>query len=163
MGGVFGTRKTLLLEHEEQRKKVGERFSITFEKAKGNASCEDLTRDINRMREILRVFGPQAGYLKNTKQLKGQPMKAEEARRISEQRLSDPEPLLKLAYDRIKNAADRGEKSIRDPFQRLRKVASPELMRDAVQRLREDGYTVKYHENPDPGDPKSSGYIEVSW
>ncbi|MFA5375839.1 MAG: hypothetical protein WC455_08850 [Dehalococcoidia bacterium] len=58
MGGVFGTRKALLLEHEEQRKKVGERFSITFEKAKGNASCEDLTHDINRMREILRVFGP---------------------------------------------------------------------------------------------------------
>ena len=58
MSELYGKREDLLLEHEEQREKVGERFGTTFEKAKGNASCEDLHRDIERMKEILDVFGP---------------------------------------------------------------------------------------------------------
>ena len=30
--------------------------------------------------------------------------------------------------------------------------------------LRSEGYTIKFHEDPDPGDPRSSGpYTTVEW
>lgn len=58
MSELYGKREDLLLEHEEWREKVGKRFGITFEKAKGNASCEDIHRDVCRMKEILEAFAP---------------------------------------------------------------------------------------------------------
>jgi hypothetical protein len=100
---------------------------------------------------------------------KGYPMKAEEARRISERNLKGPviEPLLEVAYDRIKAAAERGERSVLYPFYGLSIPSFPTLSTEvkeaAFQRLREEGYTVKHHDNPDPGDPRSSDYDEVSW
>ena len=92
-------------------------------------------------------------------------MKAEEARRLSEQNLKGPviEPLLATAHARIREAAERGERSTSHPFHGLRPYPTVKAREAALQRLREDGYTVKHHANPDPGDPRSSDYDEVSW
>jgi len=89
-------------------------------------------------------------------------MKAEEARRISEQNLKSVviEPLLVVAHGRIKEAAEQGKRKMCYGVQGFH---SFEVKEAALQRLREEGYTVKHYDNPDPGDPRSSDYDEVSW
>ncbi len=98
-------------------------------------------------------------------QQKGKTMKAEEARRISEQNLKGAviEPLLAVAYGRIKEAAEQGKRKLYHPFYGAKDWPTLEERNAALQRLREDGYTVEHHNNPDPGDPRSSDYDEVSW
>ena len=93
-------------------------------------------------------------------------MKAEEARRISEQNFKGPviEPLLEVAYARIKEAAEQGRRSVYFRFYGLSLSPFPtaEAEKAVLQRLREEGYTVKrFANNPDLGNSRE--YNEVSW
>jgi len=92
-------------------------------------------------------------------------MNAEEARQITEANLQGPviAPLLEAAHERIRDFAERGHRSVAHPFCEAKECPTTEARVAALDALRREGYTVKHHPNPDPGDPRSSEYDEVSW
>ncbi len=92
-------------------------------------------------------------------------MKAVEARKITEESLTGPviAPLLEIAYQRIKSAAEKGKSSVSHPFYNSYPSPSQEAVDAAVCHLKSLGYSVNYYSDPDPGDPRSSAWYEVSW
>lgn len=92
-------------------------------------------------------------------------MKASEARKLTEENLNGPliEPLLKIAFSRIKEFAMKGKYSVPHPFYGAKNYPSKDEQEAAASKLRLQGYKVKFISNPDPGDPRSSDYWEVSW
>lgn len=93
------------------------------------------------------------------------PISAQRARLIASQNLRGPviQPLLDHVYQRIHEAASKGQTSIVHPLDGLRTVISQE-QRDAVwDALRAQGYKVTHHPDPDPGHPASRLYDSVSW
>jgi len=92
-------------------------------------------------------------------------LKATEARKITENNLRGPiiEPLLKVAYARIAEFAKQGKYSVPHPFHGVENYPSMDVQEAAADRLRMDGYKVKYYDNPDIDDPRSTSYWEVSW
>lgn len=92
-------------------------------------------------------------------------MKAEEARKLAQENLKGVviEPLLERTYGLIRKASLEGKSQIVDPLSGLRCMVSQD-QRDAVyDKLREDGYKVVHHPDPDPGHPASHAYTTVSW
>lgn len=93
-------------------------------------------------------------------------MNAKEAREIAETHLHGPaiEPYLEMIHGKIKVAAEAGKMSIVHPFQGVR-LAYPSVQQQGAiwGALSIEGYTVKHHADPDPGDPRSSSYTEISW
>ena len=71
------------------------------------------------------------------------------------------DPFLKEAFAGIKSCAENGKTIWYVNF----KVSTSSDVRDAVyNRLRELGYAIEYHDDPDPGHPCSSGtYETVEW
>lgn len=94
-------------------------------------------------------------------------MNAKEARELSEKNLAGPviEPLLNAIYEKIKTAATAGRKSLAHPWDGLRmSYPTPEQQAAVWRHLTGvEGYEVKHHPNPDPGDPRSCAYTEISW
>ena len=92
-------------------------------------------------------------------------IKAEEARKLTHDSLrgSIIEPLLEIAYSRIRKFAKKGEYSVPHPFHGAAPYPSRAAQEAAVNRLREEGYTVTYIDNPEPERPGTNSYWEVSW
>ena len=96
---------------------------------------------------------------------------AKAARELTQQHLKTNlvEPYLQQALHKIEEAAKKGLSSIQNPHVASNiHVGLPypswDLQAALWQRLRELGYTVKDHSDPDPGSPVSGGpYTEVSW
>lgn len=94
-------------------------------------------------------------------------MNAKEARELTEKNLNGPviKPLLEAVYEKIQQAAAAGRKSITHPWYGLRVTYPTPEQQEAVWKhlIGVDGYNVQHHPNPDPGDPRSSSYTEISW
>lgn len=96
-------------------------------------------------------------------------MKASEARRITDESLQGPviESYLKDIYRRIKEAALQGKFKIVHPFRSPAEsrlpYPSPEAQDSIKNVLIREGYGVRDYPDPDPGDPRSSSYTEISW
>jgi hypothetical protein len=96
-------------------------------------------------------------------------MNAEEARRLSKKFLDNEvsKPFVDRAHERIKEFAKKGSYSCPHPFSgvdaELPIMQHQNAEEAAANILRAEGYKVVYHDNPDPGDPRSSSYWEVSW
>ena len=92
-------------------------------------------------------------------------MNAEEARMITERNLKGSliDPLLEVAYSRIKEFAKKGEYRVVHPFYGVKGFPSMAIQESAANNLRLDGFTVKLIPNPEPEGPRSSEYWEVSW
>jgi len=92
-------------------------------------------------------------------------MTADEARKLTDENFKGVvvEPLLKIAYSRIKEFAKQGKCSVTSPFYGAENFPTMGDQEAALEILRQQGYKVKYHDSPDPGDPRSSSYWEVSW
>jgi hypothetical protein len=94
-------------------------------------------------------------------------MTAKEARELTEKKLAGPaiQPFLDAIYAKIQQAADAGRKSITHPWAGVRMPYPTMEQKDAIwsHLIGKDGYIVTHHKNPDPGDPRSSDYTEISW
>lgn len=94
-------------------------------------------------------------------------MNAEEARVITKKSLSGEviKPLLDAVYAKIQRACVEGRSSITHPWQGMVLKYPTLIQQEAVYKhlSHVDGYTVTQHPNPDPGDPRSSSYTEISW
>ena len=92
-------------------------------------------------------------------------MKAEEARKITAENLKGSviEPLLKIAYSRIKEFAEKGKSSVPHPFYGLDLFPTEAATESAIQHLRNEGYTAKYNHVPPSADPREHSYWEISW
>jgi len=92
-------------------------------------------------------------------------MKADEARDITRKNLQGPviEPILASIYERIKGAALQGRSSIMNPFTNFKKHPTPAEERAVFMRLRQDGFEVIRHDDPDPGHPCSRPFTEIRW
>ena len=93
-------------------------------------------------------------------------MDAEEARKITNQNLDGIiiEPLLKIAYKRIKKFAEQGKSSVPHPFHGAPfHLLGKTFTVAAIHQLRSKGYRATYHQNPDPEDQRSQSYWEISW
>ncbi len=94
-------------------------------------------------------------------------MDAKQARELAEANLKGPviEPILEVIYKRIKEAATKGHMAITHPFQGLRMMyPSPQQQEAVWEHLSAQGYKVKHHPDPDPGDLRGGGaYTEISW
>lgn len=94
-------------------------------------------------------------------------MNAKHARELAETNLKSPviEPLLEVIYKRIEEAATKGRMSITHPFHGLRIMYPSHEQQEAVwaHLSAVDGYKVKHHLDPDPGDPRGGAYTEISW
>jgi len=93
-------------------------------------------------------------------------MNAYEARELTQENLKGPviEPILKEVHEKIEEAAKEGKSSITHPFHGSRGMYPSTNEQEAVwDHLRSEGYKVKHHPNPDPGDPRSNDYDEISW
>jgi hypothetical protein len=90
-------------------------------------------------------------------------MRAEEARRLTEKNLRGPviDGILKVAYERIKNAAKDGKSSVNHPFYDAYPSPSPEAVEAALTHLKSIGYKVTHHTNTDP--ERGSDWDRVSW
>lgn len=91
-------------------------------------------------------------------------MKAQEARRITEQAMSEDGEAVKEVIDfvrlRIRIAAEDGKKSICRPFWGMARQPSVRVKEAVFNILRGDGYVVKHHQGYDQRDPS---YDEISW
>lgn len=92
-------------------------------------------------------------------------MNAQEAHAISAKNLKGPviEPYMQTIYLRIEEAAKEGKFKIYDPYSRHDKFLDSDIRKAIDARLQAEGYTVKWHEDPDPGHPCSSDYTTVEW
>lgn len=92
-------------------------------------------------------------------------MKAEHARQITLTNLKGPviEPILTYVFTKIGQAAKEGRSEITNPFTGIRTTVTPAMEEAVVARLRQDGYKVTNHPDPDPGYPGSGPYTTVSW
>lgn len=93
-------------------------------------------------------------------------MNASEARALTARNLTGPviEPFLRHVHRRIEEAAAKGQSSISHPLQGSGPVWPSSAAVEALwAALRKEGYTVRHHEDPDPGHPASGPYDEVSW
>ncbi len=92
-------------------------------------------------------------------------MKATEAVSLSQKanRVVLIEPLRKFVDAKIKEAAEKGRHSIVYPTNGYSQSISGDLEEALWQSLRQDGFKVKHHPDPDPGHPCSHPYDEVSW
>lgn len=89
-------------------------------------------------------------------------MKADEARKISNENLRGPviEPYMEVIWKRILKAAGKGQRSIHGRHQNYPNIDKQKAI---IDRLRQDGYEVNYHPDPDPGHPCSSSYYTIEW
>ena len=92
-------------------------------------------------------------------------MNAQEARRITDKQLRGEAifPYLEHVHQRIRRAAIAGQGSIVHPFHGVATWPGPEVRAAVFAHLIAEGYTVAHHDSPDPGNPLSSDYEEVSW
>lgn len=99
-------------------------------------------------------------------------MNAKEARELAEQNLNGPviEPLMEFVIGKIKEACEVGRRSIHNPLPSYKKNkgsqwggVSSEEQEAVFNVLRNLGYKVERHKNPDPGHPCSSDYDEIKW
>ncbi len=92
-------------------------------------------------------------------------MNANKARQITAANLRGHliQPLLETAYERIKLFAEDGQSSVTHPFHGAKDYPTTTTREAALNHLRNEGYTIKHHSDPDPGDPRSQAYDEVSW
>ena len=92
-------------------------------------------------------------------------MKVEEARKITAESLKGSviEPLLKIAYSRIKEFAEKGKNSVPHPFHGAHPYPSSAATEAAIHHLRNEGYSAKYHNVPQLKDPREFSYWEISW
>jgi hypothetical protein len=94
-------------------------------------------------------------------------MNAKQAKELAVKNLKGPviEPFLNHVYKRVEEAAKKGQFEINNPFHGLEHGIWPtNIQQEAVwQKLREEGFEVKHHPDPDPGDPRSGPYDSVSW
>jgi hypothetical protein len=97
-------------------------------------------------------------------------IKAEDAKRMSEENLNSVviEPYLDLVYSKIETACKKGRFSITHPFHKGEEALpldypNCEIKRAVFSHLRDNGYEIIEHSNPDPGHPCSSAYNEIKW
>jgi hypothetical protein len=92
-------------------------------------------------------------------------MTALEARKLSVEKLRNSviQPMVDHIYNRIRAATQQGKFLIRDPFMGFSQYPSEEEKEAIFMTLKSNGYTVKDHPDPDPGDPRSRPYIEILW
>ena len=83
-------------------------------------------------------------------------MKADEAKKITEQNLKGAsiEPLLKVAYERIREFAMQGKSSVPHPFHGIW-APNKAVIKAAIQHLQNEGYSAEYHD--------TTSYWELSW
>jgi len=92
-------------------------------------------------------------------------MNAEEARKITEENLKGLviEPLLKIAYERIKTFAEEGRSSLPHPFHGAPfHLLHKRYIDAALLHLQNQGYRVFYHEVRSE-DPREVSYWEIFW
>lgn len=69
--------------------------------------------------------------------------------------------------ERIKSACMQGKSSIAHPLHGLPAVqqmnVTPETLEALWNSLKEDGFAVDHHADPDPGHPASGPYTTVEW
>lgn len=93
-------------------------------------------------------------------------MKAADAKLLTHKNLTGGllKPLREYVDTRIAAAAQKGKSEVNHPFQGFKGGYPSEALQQALwASLRNDGYTVEHHPNPDPGHPCSSAYDSVSW
>ena len=92
-------------------------------------------------------------------------MKAEEARRLADKNLKGPviAPILAHIYQRIREAAEHGKRSITDPGFGVSPRPSPDQQQAVLDQLRQDGYKVTHHECAPSRDPREHAWDEISW
>lgn len=92
-------------------------------------------------------------------------MNAEEARAITRNNLQGPviAPLMKVAYARIEEAAERGDSSVSHPFHGVTPWPSAAAKEEALQQLRNDGFKVEHTDFGPSPDPRETPYDTVSW
>jgi hypothetical protein len=94
-------------------------------------------------------------------------VRADEAAKLSTQSLTGPviDPLLEHIFEKIRQAATEGKRSITHPFQELPVGDWPRRdVQEAVWKtLRDLGYTVKRHDPGPSPDPRETAWDEVSW
>ena len=93
-------------------------------------------------------------------------MNARQAREESLKNLKGPviEPYIVSIHTQIAEAAKEGKFAIIPSFNSARTWPSSSEEQAIFVHLRSEGYTIRYHEDPDPGDPRSSGpYTTVEW
>ena len=93
-------------------------------------------------------------------------MNAKQAREESQKNLKGPaiEPYLTNIYLQIEKATKAGKFAIIVSFASARSWPSSTEEQAIFDHLRSEGYTIRFHEDPDPGSPVSSGpYTTVEW
>jgi hypothetical protein len=95
-------------------------------------------------------------------------MTANEARKITQESLEGPvlDPILRYIKQQIVDAAKSGKSQVINPLSKNIPAAwcSMELQSLLWKRLRNEGYKIVQHDDPDPGHPCSSGgYMTIEW
>lgn len=92
-------------------------------------------------------------------------MKASEARAITNTNLHGLviKPQLDHIYSLIRLAAEGGRDSISAPFFTKGTYPTPAEREAIYSKLKDDGYKVVDHPDPDPGHPCSRPYTTISW
>jgi len=91
-------------------------------------------------------------------------MNAVEARQITNNSIKYDVlgPLLEIAYDRIKEFAEKGKSSVPHPFYGS-DIYDCNIINMGIDQLKMDGFTTKFHDVIDSSDPREHSYWEISW
>lgn len=88
-------------------------------------------------------------------------MNAEEARKLTNTSAMEHVTEIRVSIDAlIEKAAKEGKSSIY--YSDAYRWAEP-VRKALFKALEEDKYTVSYIQNPDPGNPCSTSYYQISW
>lgn len=64
---------------------------------------------------------------------------------------------------RIKEAAETGRFEVTHPLHGYKEWPDFEKQKALWRALEAEGWEVKHHDNPDPGDPRSHAYTSIHW
>ena len=91
-------------------------------------------------------------------------MNAEQARKLTQSNVTiNVEPILSFIFNRIKEAAKRGEYFVKNPFEEMQGIIRSEEKQEATLRLIALGYQIIEHSKPDPGHPCSRPCTVLKW
>lgn len=95
-------------------------------------------------------------------------MNAEEAKSITKKSIKQKvdDHLLKHVFEKIKHDAEQGRSETAHPLSGLNGLKYPSSDEQYLlwAELIKLGFRVNHHDDPDPGDPRSSGgYTTINW